>query len=657
MRVRNYTNSGGRRLNKTETSIRTLPGDPEMLGAKLLPNGVNFAVVVPDDLEAFLVLHLKDQTVNIPLPAEERTGEISAVLIRDISPRDFGYYYLIDGEKQLDPFAAEIRGGICYCEQNTFDWQGDHPINRSISEMTIYKLHVRGFTKKKGSGVTHRGTFRGVIEKIPYIQELGFNTVALLPIYEWDDALDVLPPYAKAEPSGAPVSEVTTPRNYWGYSARNFYYAPKQSFSSQEDSVSEVKEMVRALHSAGIEVIMELYFPEKTWPSDAQETVRFWKKQYHIDGFRFVGAGTPVESLVRDPLLKRTKMFFENIDIGWIYGGSIPKYRHLIESNERFQERARCFLKGDEDQVFGFTEILRRNPAEIGHVNYLAGVNGFTLNDCVSYDWKHNEANGENNQDGPAYNYSWNCGTEGKTRKKAVLALRQKQLRNALTYLYLAQGIPMLMAGDECGNTQAGNNNAYSSDNPIGWVDWSHSKTDTALHDFVVQLAEFRRQHPILHTENALRGIDYLNLGYPDISFHDSRAWVSAFDRASRTVGIMYCGLYAEDASGKPDDFIYAAYNAYWEEHEFGLPTLPAGYAWQVAIDTSAEAGEEFKELLSVSPLDDQKLITAKARSVLVLIGRKGVAKKRIKNVRPAKPDVEASEKKETTEVKETAKE
>ncbi len=603
--------------------LKTGPGDPELLGAKLLANGINFAVVIPDDLEASLVLQKKETVIHIPLPAEERTGEISAVFIHDLKPTEFGYYYLIDGRKELDPFAAEIREGLCYCEQNHFDWQDDKPVNRALEDMIIYKLHVRGFTRKKGSGAAHRGTFRGVIEKIPYIRELGFNTVDLMPIYEWDDTLKVLPPFAKAEPAGAPISEVVTPRNYWGYSDKNFYYAPKQSFSSKKDSCTEVKEMVRALHQAGIEVIMELYFPEKTWPSEVQHTVRFWKKNYHIDGFRFVGAGVPMESLVRDPLLKRTKMFFDHVDDSWIYGNSMPKYRHLIESNDRFLERMRCFLKGDEGQVLGFAELLRKHPDRIGTVNYLAGVNGFTLMDAVSYDWKHNEANGEDNQDGPAFNYSWNCGAEGKTRKRSVLSLRARQLRNALAYLFLSEGIPMLLAGDESGNTQLGNNNAYSSDNPTGWVDWSRNKADLALHDYVAKLTAFRAAHPILHFHKALRGIDYMNLGYPDISFHDSRAWVSGIDYAARTIGVMYCGLYAVDEEGNPDDFIYAAFNSYWEEHEFGLPNLPAGYEWQLAIDTAAEPGEEFKEILPKSTLRNQRVITAKARSVLVLIGRK----------------------------------
>ncbi len=650
MKMDNYENSsemtdtGADLLTLTKTTITTTAGNPEILGAKVYADGINFAVVVPDDLEAYLVLQEGSETRRILLPVNERIGEISTVLVQGISSENLGYYYLIDGQKHLDPFAREIRDGICFCGQSEFDWQAEKPINRPIQDMMIYKLHVRGFTKKKGSGASHRGTFRGVIEKIPYIQELGFNTVELMPIYEWDDSLKVLPPFAKAEPAGVAIEDVVTPRNYWGYAEKNYYYAPKQSFSSVDDSVFEVKEMVRSLHAAGIEIIMELYFPEKTWPQDAQQTVRFWKNQYHIDGFRFVGAGVPVESLVRDPMLKRTKMFFENIDSGWIYGDQVPKYKHLIESNNQFMETARCFVKGDEGKIFRFAELLRKNPESVGVVNYLAAVNGFTLTDTVSYDWKHNEENGEDNQDGPAFNYSWNCGVEGKTRKKAVTTLRSKQLRNMLSYLFLAQGIPMLMAGDECGNTQLGNNNAYSSDNLIGWLDWSKSKQDLSLRDFVAKMIQFRKDHPILHMENGLRGIDYMNLGYPDVSYHDSRAWMNSFDYASRTIGVMYCGMYAKKEDGQSDDFIYAAFNAYWEAHEFGLPTLPAGYEWQVAIDTSASQGEEFKELLPDSPLENQKLITAEARSVLVLIGRKSSGNKKKRKTKPNKLKVKENE-------------
>ncbi len=608
-------------MKNVQDKIRILPGDPEILGANILADGINFAVVVPDDAQAELILCFGSEECHIPLWLQDRIGEISAVRLKGLKSKNFGYYYVIDGKKTLDPFAAGIKDELCYLDHKSFDWQEERAIDRPFEDMLIYKLHVRGFTKKKGSGVPHKGTFRGVTEKIPYIKALGFNTVELLPMYEWDENLKTLPPFAKVEMTTD--AKPVYPKNYWGYAEKNYYFAPKQSFSHSKDCVREVKEMIRAFHQADIEVIMEMYFPAKISPSDAHRAVRYWKKNYHIDGFRFVGEGVPMEALVRDPLLKRTKLIFDRVDVNWLYDGQIPTHRCIAEANNDFMECGRRLLKGDDGQVLAFSEKVRRNPREIGVINYMAAVNGFTLSDTVSYDWKHNEVNGENNQDGPVYNYSWNCGAEGKTKKRSVLKLRSRQVKNALLYLFISQGAPMLLAGDECGNTQLGNNNAYSSDNSLGWTDWNHTKADLALRDFVAKLAAFRMAHPILHGREAFRGIDYKNIGYPDISYHDARAWMSSFEYASRTVGMMFCGLYAKDENDRPDDFIYVACNAYWETHDFGLPNLPPSWKWQVAIDTSLPQGEEFVTLSEENLLRNQKMITAKERSVIVLIGRK----------------------------------
>lgn len=600
------------------------PGNPEIPGARCCPDGMNFTLSVPDDQNAELVLKKGEKEIKkIPLPLEDRIGEISAVFVKNITPEEIGYYYLVEGKKVLDPYAKMIRNGVCYCIGEKFDWQEDRPPKTAISDLMIYKLHVRGFTKRSRSGVKNPGTFLGAAEKADYIKNLGFNAVELMPAYEWSDQLQVIPPYAKIEPAGAAREEVVSPRNYWGYAEENYYFAPKQKYSSSDNSVRELKEMVRLFHKAGIEVFMEMYFPEKTEPMLAYQAVRFWRSEYHIDGFRFVGNGVPMETLVRDPLLKSVKLIFDHIDTGWVYGGHAPKHKNLLESNNGFLETGRRLLKGDEGQVPYFADDLRKNPDEIGIVNYMACVNGFTLMDSVSYDWKHNEENGEDNHDGSDLNFTWNCGTEGKTRKKTVMRLRNRQIRNALAYVFLAQGVPMLMAGDESGNSQNGNNNAYLSDNVVGWVDWGKGKNDLAIRSFVRKLAAFRSSHPILHMKQRLRGIDYMNFGYPDISFHDTRAWVSDMSNSSRTIGVLYCGLYAQKEDGKPDDFIYAAFNAYWESHLFALPNLPKNYEWHAVIDTSAEPGKEFMKITPDTALDGQRMILVGARSVLVFVGRK----------------------------------
>ena len=605
-------------------NLKTAPGDPYRMGARIAGDGVVFTVAVPDDKPAELVLKMSDgEERRISLSPDSRTGEVASIKVCNLDAKELVYRYRIDGETFLDPYATMIRDGWCGCASDHYSWTGDRTLNIPVSEMIIYKLHVKGFTAKSRSSVRRKGTYAALSGKIPYITKMGFNTVELMPIYEFDDALKRIPPFAKAHPVGASPRDVEYPRNYWGYADKNYYFAPRQSYSMGDDSSAEVKSMVKSFHRAGIEVLMEMYFPEKTNPMTALEAVIFWKHYYHIDGFRFIGAGVPVAALIREPILKRTKMLFDSIDIPWAVGGRIPFHKHLIEAGNRFMDTGRRFLKGDEGQVGAFVENIRRNPEEIGVVNYMATTDGFTLNDCVSYNWKHNEENGEDNADGPDFNYSWNCGAEGKTRKKSVVSLRNRQRKNALCYLFLAQGIPLLQAGDECGNSQNGNNNAYWCDNPVGWVDWGTSRADQDLQDFVRKLIAFRKAHPILHLQRHLRGVDSRGCGFPDISYHDSKAWVFHPDMASRTASILLCGLYTQDEGKAADDFIYIGFNSYWEDHEFALPDLPADYEWHEALDTGRDSGQEFISLDPEEGIVDDRSVKASPRSVLVLLGHR----------------------------------
>ncbi len=606
-------------------NLKTAPGDPYRLGVRVVKGGVNFAAAIPDDQPAELVLRTSDdaEEMILSLPQEDRTGEVASVQISNVNPKTLSYYYRIGGEKVLDPYATKIKNGWCGCVSEHFNWSDDVCPDLPLTDMVIYKVHVKGFTAKARSASKKKGTFAALSARIPYLTRMGFNTVELMPIYEFNDALKRIPPFAKAHPQGASPEDVESPRNYWGYADVNYYFAPRQKYSFSEDSASEVKNMVKAFHKNGMEVLMEMYFPEKTNPMTALRAVIFWKQHYHMDGFRFIGAGVPMASLVSEPLLKKTKMLFDNIDVDWAVGHKIPNQKNLIESNDRFMGTGRRFLKGDEGQVGAFVENFRRNPDEIGVVNTMANTNGFTLMDSVSYTWKHNEENGENNADGPDFNYTWNCGAEGKTRKKPVINLRNRQIRNALCYLFLAQGIPMLQAGDENGNTQNGNNNAYWCDNPIGWVDWSQSRQDQDLQEFVRKLIGFRKSHPILHLKRHLRGVDYRGCGFPDISMHDSKAWVYHPDVASRTVSVLLCGLYTQNEGRPADDFVYIGFNGYWEEHEFALPDLPADYEWHQAIDTGRDTGDEFIPMDPDLGIVDDRYVKAAPRSVIVLLGRR----------------------------------
>lgn len=371
--------------------------------------------------------------------------------------------------------------------------------------------------------------------------------------------------------------------------------------------------MVRALHEAGIECIMEMYFPADTAPMKALYALWFWKKYYHVDGFHLVGDGVPKELIERDPFLYRVKKMFSDIS------GQPDKENMLAEYNRGFMQDMRRLLKSDEGMIAGAQFHIKRNTGDFGTINYMASQDGFTLYDTVTYNYRHNEANGEENHDGSDYNYSWNCGVEGATRKQAIRRLREKQLRNAFLMLLLSQGTPMLYGGDEFGNSQGGNNNAWCQDNSTGWTDWKSFKKQEKLFSFVKKAIEFRKEHPILHMPDELRNVDYMAKGFPDISFHGERAWFLNMENTSRLIGIMYCGDYAERADGTKDDFLYIGYNFHWEERKIALPNLPDGVTWRKIVDTSDQEEEKWFREDSVSY---KKVIDINPRTIVVLVAR-----------------------------------
>ena len=301
------------------------------------------------------------------------------------------------------------------------------------------------------------------------------------------------------------------------------------------------------------------------------------------------------------------------------YGeGNAPAFRNLGEHNQGYQEMMRRYLKGDEGCVSGFTYYLRRNPATHGVINYFADHDGFTMADMVSYERKHNMSNGDDNTDGTSSNYSWNCGAEGVTRKKAVHHLRMQQLKNAFLMLLTSQGTPMIYGGDEFLNSQKGNNNAWCQDNRTGWVNWNNGKEGRELLEFVKQLIRFRKEHPVLHTPKEMRLMDYQGAGCPDLSYHSQRAWFSQMENTCRFIGVMYCGDYAVKENGEPDDYLYLGFNMHWNPHELALPSLPKEHVWYRAVDTSREEcfAEERAEIV------EGKSITVPPRSIVILIGR-----------------------------------
>lgn len=373
---------------------------------------------------------------------------------------------------------------------------------------------------------------------------------------------------------------------------------------------------MKELHQNGLELIIELYFTGKESAAVISEAVRFWVREYHVDGVHLVGiAGCP--ALRDDPWLSETKLFAA------FWEEETPGRRHLAEYNDGFLIDMRRLLKGDEDQMNSLIFRNRRNPKGYGVINYMANTNGFTLMDAVTYEMKHNEQNGENNQDGSSWNYTWNCGVEGPSRKKKVAAMRRKQIRNALLMLFLSQGTPLLLSGDEFGFSKGGNNNSYCQDNETSWLDWGLLKTNRDIFEFTKQVIAFRKKHPVFHMAQEPKVMDYLACGHPDVSYHGVKAWCPEFENFRRQLGIMYCGEYAKKADNTPDDYFFTAYNMHWEPHEFALPKLPKGMKWHLAFNTDDRERNGIYEEGEEPCLEQQKQFLVPARTIVVFIGLK----------------------------------
>lgn len=565
--------------------MRREKGKPLPLGVSVGKDSVNFAIEVPEGKECRLLLYKKGEreaSVIFEMPEEDGVGSVRFLSLFDFAYSEYEYNYLIDEEVCVDPYARslagteefgrkwelqehEVRAGIY---EDHYDWEGDFPPCIPANEVVAYSLHVRGFTKHSSSKVAHKGTFRGVIEKIPYLLELGINQIHLMPVYEFEQ----LGKYV----------------NYWGYGP-GFYFAPKRAYAASDDPASELKDMVRECHKAGIEVILEMPFEGGTSRILMEECLRWYMMEYHVDGFILNPDVTPTDGSYADPLLSKMKLFHHQAG---------------------FQNVMRRFLKGDEGMIEEVIYWLRRPAGAEGMYNYIAGHNGFTLNDLVSYDAKHNEANGENNQDGPVYNYSWNCGAEGPSRKRAVVALRAGQMRNAFMLVLLAQGIPCILAGDEFGNTQKGNNNVYCQDNPVGWLDWSRLEKNRALHEFVKEMIALRRSHPALRQKEELRGMDQISCGVPDVSYHGEYAWQTPSEISSRQLGVYYCGIAAKDTD------CFVAYNMHWVEHSFALPALGKGKKWYLTADSKTGVLED------PEVLKNQREAVLEERTIALFIGK-----------------------------------
>lgn len=616
-----------------ETRIQAASGNTTYPGVKKTKEGYEFTLELSRGKEAALLLYQKKnreiQTIEIPFPEESRRGNLVSLLIKGLSKGEICYNYRIDGEiyqdtcaralKNVPPFGVSMEIGeepkMCgVIQKKDFSWTDRDFVPKPFSESVLYKLQVRSFTMHRSSGVRKKGTFQGIEQKIPYFQELGVTGILLMPAYEYQEIVKSKTRQGKYPQAEEERREEKTKINVWGYTGEAFYYVPKAGFSGTQNPVQEFCHMVNALHEAGLECLMEFYFDHTMEPAKMLDIVRYWKLKYHVDGFRIIG-NVCQELFLKDPLLAETKLLFGFLDGERIYGNKEPDYKNGAEYNEGFYYGMRHMLKGDENTAEEFLFRSRRSPRQYGVINYMADQDGMTMMDMVSYEERHNEENGENNQDGKEYNCTWNCGAEGPTRRKEITRLRLQQLKNAFGLLLFSQGTPMIFQGDEWGQTQKGNNNAWCQDNELTWINWNQRKTREELFTFVKQAIAFRKKEKILHLEQELKGTDYRALGYPDVSCHTSQAWFVSKDPGLRHLGMMYCKDYCD----RPGEFLFFAWNFHWMSHEIALPGAPEEICWTVKARTDEENQGGF---LEEGVLVQEKSIQVPPRTLIILTGK-----------------------------------
>jgi glycogen operon protein len=664
-----------------------LTGVPAPLGASITERGVHFALRAPTATTVWLVLWLEGREGprhDLPLaPERHRSGDVWHVEVEGVAP-PLEWAWRVERSPAaagpspdssrllLDPYARAITGaerwGEPVTERRSFlDFVRPvvhEPPRYASTDRVIYELCLRGFTAHGSSGVADPGTFRGLREKVPYLVELGVTTVELLPTAEWDE----LEPRAKNPSTGEPL------RNLWGYSPIAFS-APKAGLAVDRApgaAVTELRDLVAALHAAGIEVLLDVVFnhtaerdgvagdpvfsfggidPAGGYLVDAArgryrdvtgcgntvaanrpamvelivDALRWWVAEVGVDGFRFDLAAALVrgedgEPLADPPLLRRIAeeplladrvLIAEAWDAAGLYlvgafarHGKRGEGRGWAEWNDKFRDDVRRFVRGEPGltralatRLAGSPDLFAGGPLGPGHsINYVACHDGFTLADLVAYERKHNEANGEGNRDGSDWNASWNCGVEGPTDDPTVLALRRRQVRNMLMLLFVARGVPMLLAGDERGRTQAGNNNAWCQDNEVGWVDWARG--DEGLLRFVRGLIALRRAHAVLRAGTFLTGECGAASDRPDVAWHGARVGAPDWGAAAQALAMHLAGEHATQPAhlDSRDDDLYLAVNAGSTPVTFELPRPPAGSGWLRVVATWEESPRDFFE-------------------------------------------------------------
>lgn len=680
------------------------PGIYDLNGATPLQNGVNFTIHTCGGTSCELLLFHRAQEepfAVLPFPEAYKIGDVYSMIVYGLNIDEFEYAYRVDGpycpEKGLlfdknkillDPYAKAVAGqrtwGIRWDHtyharvvKDRFDW-GDMPQSKKeLCDLIIYELHVRDFTHHPSSGVQHRGTFSGLMEKIPYLKELGINAVELMPIFEFDETMN------SRTVDGKQLLEC------WGYNTVGFF-APNSSYAAANEhnqEGTELKTLIKALHDNGIEVILDVVFNHTAEGNEKGNTfsfkgfdnniyymltpdgnyynfsgcgntlncnhpvvqqlilecLRYWTINYRVDGFRFDLAsilgrnedGSPMNNppllrtLADDSILSNVKLIAEAWDAGGLYQvGSFPASGRWAEWNGRYRDSLRSYLKGDSwnawdaawsisgsgDLYGGYYDNTHSNYAGYNScVNFLTCHDGFTLYDLYAYNDKHNEANGWNNTDGANDNRSWNCGAEGETDDPEVLSLRRRMIRNVCAVLMCSRGTPMFLAGDEFGNTKFGNNNSYCQDNITSWLDWRMLEKNKDLFEFFKFMIAFRKKHPVIHKQ-----LPTSVCGMDPIHTHNLNAEETDIPRDARTFCVSFAGYDKE--KGK-DDLIYVAVNTFWEDVTITLPNLHRRGAWHLSVNTYGDGNGHYCYPEGQEVRIDRSFVM-RPRSVAVFTGR-----------------------------------
>ncbi len=669
-------------------------------GAVLHDHGVQFVVFSRSATEMRLLLY---DYVDDKEPSEiitfdrntDRWGDIWSIFIPDLAAGQL-YHFQANGPfdpargmrfqpqaRLIDPYARALAGNFqssadgitrppkCVVVDDYFDWQGDRHLNRDFSESIIYEMHVAGFTKDPSSGVDHPGTFRGVIEKIPYLQSLGITAVELMPVAE----------FPIHDFDGA----VARQKNYWGYDSLSFF-SPHRGYSADQTpggQVAEFKQMVKELHRAGIEVILDVVFNHTCEGNHlgpvlsmkglenavyymleddsryyrnysgcgntvngnhpiVRETIfhclRHWVHNYHIDGFRFdlasilsrdrrgnLVANPPlIEAIAEDPLLADTKIIAEAWDAAGAYQVGTFGDGRWAEWNGRYRDDVRQYWRGDSGLRGAFaTRIsgsadLYQSAGRPPHcsINFVTSHDGFTLNDLVSYKQKHNLANNEDNQDGDNNNHSMNFGVEGPSKEVAIERLRLQMVRNYLTTMMVSQGVPMLVAGDECRRTQSGNNNAWCQDNEMSWFNWDLIDQNVGLLRFARSLIRFRRQQPALRNRWYLTGNRIEGRTFPDVTWFEANGTPVSWKSPQLPLACLL------GASADATQDIFMLFNPLADACNFVVPETLFQTSWNLFVDTSAESPADVYPDAN-GPLLDAKTLARAGRSIAIFVSGK----------------------------------